>query len=200
MLTLSIIKLFELSWNVGMVLSVAISSIYRVHILIVPHWDLSHQRIVINSAITWRGVICRFLDYLLFWTAMIFRWTDILWFGRLSHPHDIILLKLISIIFISRFRLTMYIIKAIGLLLCRWTCNRGLLKLSGGPLLILGRWLLTYSSILSTFALDAQWLIFELPHDRRLLLTLNDWSNLLITTRLLLRDILWRQLFRSQLD
>ena len=200
MLTLSIIKLFELSWNVGMVLSVAISSIYRVHILIVPHWDLSHQRIIVNSAITRRCVVGRFLDYLLFWTTMIFRWTDVLWFGRLSHPHDIILLKLISIIFISRFRLTMYVIEAICLLLCRWTCNRGLLNLSGGPLLILGRWLLTHNSILSAFALNTQWLIFKLPNDRRLLLTLNDWSNLLITTRLLLRDIFRRQLFRSQLD
>ena len=174
MLTLSIIKLFELSWNIGMVLSVAISSIYRVHILIIPHRDLSHQRIIVNSAISRRCVVCRFLNDLLFWTTMIFRWTDVLWFGWLGHPHDIILLKLISIIFISRFRLTMYIIEAIGLLLCRWTCHRGLLKLRGGPLLILGRWLLTHNSILSAFALDAQWLIFKLSHDRRLLLTLYD--------------------------
>ena len=199
MLTRSIIKLFQLSRDVSMVLNIAVCSIYRVHVLIIPYRNLSHQRIVVNSAISRRCVIGRFLDYLLFWTAMIFRRTNVLRFGRLSHPHDIVLLKLISIIFISRFWLTMYVTEA-SVLLGRRTCHRGLLKLSCGPLLILGRWLLSHNSILSAFALNTQWLIFKLPHDRRLLLTLDYRSNLLITTRLLLRDILWRQLLRSQLD
>ena len=45
-------QLFELSWDVGMVLNVAVVRIDRVHILIVADGDLSHQRIVVDSAVT----------------------------------------------------------------------------------------------------------------------------------------------------
>ena len=196
MLTLSIIKLFELSWNISMVLNVAIGSIYRVHILVVSDRYLSHQWIVVTSAISWRCIISRLLYFLLFRTAMLFRWTYVLWFGRLSHPYDFVLLKLISIIFISWFRLAMYAIKTV-VLFSWWTFHWGFLYLSGGPLLILCSRLLAHNGILSTFTLDAQRLIFKLSHDR-LLLTLDDWSHLLIW--LLLWYILGGQLFWSQLN
>ena len=68
----------------------------------------------------------------------------------------------------------MYVIEAAVLVLSWWACHGGLLYLSGGPLLILRSRLLSYNSILSAFTLDAQRLIFELPCDRRLLLTLDD--------------------------
>ena len=197
MLAWSRIKLFELSWNVSMILNVIVSSIYRVHVLVVSYRYLSHQWIVVSSAISWRCIICRFLYYLLFRTTIVFRWTNICWFGRLRHTHDIILLKLISIIFISRFWLSMYVIEAVVLLLCRWTGHWRLLYLSCGPLLILGCRLLTYNSIFSAFTFDTQRLIFELSRYKWLLLTLDDWSHLFIATRLLLLDILWGQLFRS---
>ena len=68
----------------------------------------------------------------------------------------------------------MYVIEAAVLVLSWRTCHGRWLKLSGGPLLILRSRLLSHNSILSAFALDAQRLIFELPSDRRLLLTLDD--------------------------
>ena len=199
MLTRSTIKLFKLLRNVSVVLCVIVCCIHRVDILIVPYRYLSHQWIVVSSAISRRCVIGRFLDYLLFWTAMILRWTYVLRFGRLSHSHDIVLLKLISIILISWLWFSMYVIEAAVLVLSWRTCHGRWLKLSGGPLLILCSRLLSHNSILSAFALDAQRLIFELPSDRWLLLTLDDWSHLLIATRLLLWNILWWQLLRSRL-
>ena len=86
---------------------------------------------------------------------MILRWTYVLRFGWLSHSNYVVLLKLISIILISRFRISMYVIEAAVLVLSWRTRHGGLLYLSCGPLLILRSRLLSYNSILSAFTFDA---------------------------------------------
>ena len=121
-------QLFELSWDVGMVLNVVVVvCIDGVHILIVADGDLSHKRIVVDSAISRRRVIRRFVDYLLLGAPMIFLLTSLLWLGRLSHTNDIVFLKLVSIVFIGRFGLAMYVVQTVVLVFCRWADHGGLL-------------------------------------------------------------------------
>ena len=58
---------------------------------------------------------------------MILRWTYVLWFSWLSHSYDVVLLKLISIILITRLGFSMYVIEAAVLVLSWWTRHGGLL-------------------------------------------------------------------------
>ena len=58
---------------------------------------------------------------------MIFLLTSLLWLGRLSHAHDIVFLKLVSVVFISRFGLAMYVIETIVLVFGRRADHGGLL-------------------------------------------------------------------------